>query len=999
MHSLENLFGVVLRLSAEAAVLSGVIWIALLFLRKWISPAWRYAIWALVATRLLLPAGPESSLSLFNGQKIFASRKPHQRVVAAKVEMLPAEEAFNELPEGAYTKSSPPIGETSRKPWDLISKAAITPWSLFVMVWLTGLFVMVVAYSAAILRLKGTLPGARGEKGSSNARSGRAATDVMEILEDARQAFRLRRGIEFCESAEARAPGLFGIFRPQLLFPRGLADRLSAEELRHICFHEAAHVKRADLIVNAVMGVLQAVHWFNPFVWLAFSRMRAERELACDEMALAKLKADASSSYGETILKLVATMDRGFATPLMVGILEGKGRITERIRNVAGFGKRRSSGVAAVCLLIGLGLAGLSDAQSQKQQASEPGPKKGTMGKASTAGSDSSITPQESDPFPWKPWSPEAVQKARDEAHPLLVDVTADWCVTAIANRKSVIESPEIRKKLAEIGAICLSADYTRIDPQIQGLLEQHKRAGIPLTLFYPRNRDFGVIVLPAFLTKEGLLAAVDEKLVDNEEERAHFHIPVAVLGNGKRIGIDISGGGFFVNGDTNRLDRAGLRRQLEELVRFTPDLMVTLRAQPQTPFSEVAFVTDLCRTLKITNVTLSDGSAEKSSGGGGVGASPERESEQLYTRALKVSAENFLAVLKSSYGERPEQRGMGSGPAVGIQAMVRNWVTDLGIKLAPGESVQVGGGQPQAVPPNTVFFNDRTGLLMARLPLADFDKLESAIAHLPQSALVQIEAKICVVDSAPGEMGDSVAMVLSTNIGKMTTVTGIMSDPQFKGAAPPAGNSGVFPTAPPTGVPIFPGAGTGSPGEAPTEERPTITRPALQGILAESQRQVVLKALEQKANTEIVTFPTATAVSGRVVRLSSADNDGSEPVLDIDPVVERDGLTVRVRSKFHRLRNLSGSPGDHSVLVDGNVKVRSGQTIVLGTRGAGVETAETKKVAVLGDIPGYGRLFRSTQTNSPKQILIFITPRVLEPNGTPRQFGKDAFQTEILPQ
>ena len=54
-----------------------------------------------------------------------------------------------------------------------------------------------------------------------------------------------------------------------------------------VLLHELAHLKRHDLAVNWLLGLLQSVHWFNPALWLVFRRVRADREVACDELVLA----------------------------------------------------------------------------------------------------------------------------------------------------------------------------------------------------------------------------------------------------------------------------------------------------------------------------------------------------------------------------------------------------------------------------------------------------------------------------------------------------------------------------------------------------------------------------------------------------------------------------------------------------------------------------------------------------------------------------------------
>ncbi len=81
-------------------------------------------------------------------------------------------------------------------------------------------------------------------------------------------------------------PGIFGIFRPVLLLPEGICDRLSAEQLDAVVAHELAHVRRRDNLTAAVHMLVEAAFWFYPLVWWIGARLLEERERACDEAVM-----------------------------------------------------------------------------------------------------------------------------------------------------------------------------------------------------------------------------------------------------------------------------------------------------------------------------------------------------------------------------------------------------------------------------------------------------------------------------------------------------------------------------------------------------------------------------------------------------------------------------------------------------------------------------------------------------------------------------------------
>ncbi len=92
----------------------------------------------------------------------------------------------------------------------------------------------------------------------------------------------------------------------------------------------------------------------------------------------------------------------------------------------------------------------------------------------------------------------------------MLVDFTADWCLTCQVNKKTSIEIPSVRAKLKEINAVALLGDYTHFPDNITTELNRFNRAGVPLVLVYPKNPDAQPIVLPEILTPGIVLDALN---------------------------------------------------------------------------------------------------------------------------------------------------------------------------------------------------------------------------------------------------------------------------------------------------------------------------------------------------------------------------------------------------------------------------------------------------------------------------------------------------------
>jgi beta-lactamase regulating signal transducer with metallopeptidase domain len=95
-------------------------------------------------------------------------------------------------------------------------------------------------------------------------------------------------------------PGVFGIFRPVLLMPDGIRDRMTPAQLQAILAHELCHVRRRDNFTGAIHMLVETLFWFHPLVWWLRARLVEERERACDEEVL--MRAGDPEAYAEGIL-------------------------------------------------------------------------------------------------------------------------------------------------------------------------------------------------------------------------------------------------------------------------------------------------------------------------------------------------------------------------------------------------------------------------------------------------------------------------------------------------------------------------------------------------------------------------------------------------------------------------------------------------------------------------------------------------------------------------
>jgi uncharacterized protein (TIGR03435 family) len=124
----------------------------------------------------------------------------------------------------------------------------------------------------------------------------------IELLRGLEQKGGLRRPVRAVLAESAMEPGIFGLFRPVLVWPAGISERLDDAHLEAILAHEVCHVRRRDNLLAALNMLVEAVFWFHPLVWWMGARLVAEREHACDEEVLALCARP--QVYAESILKV-----------------------------------------------------------------------------------------------------------------------------------------------------------------------------------------------------------------------------------------------------------------------------------------------------------------------------------------------------------------------------------------------------------------------------------------------------------------------------------------------------------------------------------------------------------------------------------------------------------------------------------------------------------------------------------------------------------------------
>lgn len=196
-------------------------------------------------------------------------------------------------------------------------------------------------------------------------RRARPVTDrwILDLLEGCRRQMNTRREVRVMAVDGVTSPALLGYLRPCLLLPSRVATELSPQELRHVFLHELAHLKRHDILVGWIASLLHVLHWFNPLIALGLKRMRADRELVCDGLALSVLPPQETAAYGRTIVRQIEQLQMSRPRWMLAALSGDRARVRERIAMICQFRKETWRWSPPAFALVGLfACAGLTDA-------------------------------------------------------------------------------------------------------------------------------------------------------------------------------------------------------------------------------------------------------------------------------------------------------------------------------------------------------------------------------------------------------------------------------------------------------------------------------------------------------------------------------------------------------------------------------------------------------------------------------------------------------------
>jgi beta-lactamase regulating signal transducer with metallopeptidase domain len=237
----------------QATLFALLVWAAMLALRQ-ASPQMRYAAWLLALAKFLLPVA----------WLAFALDKLGLRF--SRAESLAADFSTGAL---ILVETAEPVAEIARP----IAHHEV--YCVLTLVWLLGMLAVLANWQLRRWRLAQSL---RVESATPER--------VAELFAELQRQLGFKRQIPLIVSARIAEPGVWGIWRPIVVLPPGLDERLDDDELRAVLMHELFHIEQRDNLLSTVQMIICALFWFHPLVWLIDRKLMGECELMCDEKVI-----------------------------------------------------------------------------------------------------------------------------------------------------------------------------------------------------------------------------------------------------------------------------------------------------------------------------------------------------------------------------------------------------------------------------------------------------------------------------------------------------------------------------------------------------------------------------------------------------------------------------------------------------------------------------------------------------------------------------------------
>ncbi|WP_164914419.1 M56 family metallopeptidase [Aminipila luticellarii] len=335
---IENLFWNTIRVSVTTSAVIVLLLLLQPLIHRHYNAKWRYFVWLILAVRLLIPFSPslpQTPVPIMQIPQQVEFKLPVQNNMDSPPKNDPTDVGKGE----ENTAISPSVSSPIPNKMSLGEKAC-TVWvlgmSFFLLYHLTGYFIL----KKSIVRFSKTVE----------------EEHTAELWREVKKEMNRERNIPLLIYKKGQSPMITGFFRPVLLLPD---VPYGDEELKLILKHELIHYKRKDIWYKLLLVCANAMHWFNPLVYLMRGVSNRDIEMVCDSELIKGSDSTFRKQYSEAILSAIHR-ENHCKTAFSTDFYGGKRTMKERLTNIFDRNKKRK-GVLALCAVVLLtGISGAS---------------------------------------------------------------------------------------------------------------------------------------------------------------------------------------------------------------------------------------------------------------------------------------------------------------------------------------------------------------------------------------------------------------------------------------------------------------------------------------------------------------------------------------------------------------------------------------------------------------------------------------------------------------
>lgn len=308
---ITNLFLTIFEKSISTGIIIFILLTLSSFLNRRYAAKWKYFIWIALALHLTIPFNIDLSLP--------------KLVINLPVKLA--------TPIASNTNGIPIILEATNK------TSGIALLDIIAFLWLIGCVLFLFIHISGFYYYKSKIM-----KYGTTMQNNHISNQVLKLSGE----LQINQNIQIIQYSDAESPMIIGFFKPILVLPN---NDYSVKDLFFILKHELIHLKRHDIFYKLLFVIANAIHWFNPLIYIMQKEAVVDMELSCDERVLQGTDYTVRKVYTETLFSTIRRQYKK-STCLTTEFYGGKEVMKKRFINILDRSAQKKNGFAVLSCII-----------------------------------------------------------------------------------------------------------------------------------------------------------------------------------------------------------------------------------------------------------------------------------------------------------------------------------------------------------------------------------------------------------------------------------------------------------------------------------------------------------------------------------------------------------------------------------------------------------------------------------------------------------------------